>query len=77
MSIIKSATEATGLDETQIREIRRVIPDSPMKKVFAYDIEHATYMRQMNMPKTVEDFHYERGVREGLSIAKGLLERKV
>jgi len=77
VSIIKSASEATGIDETNIREIRRVFPDSPARKLASYDLEYALAMRDNNTSKTVEEFHYERGVREGIRIAKGILERKI
>ena len=75
MEIFKTATEATKLDAMQIAEIRRVMPTSPLKLIIEYDIEVALQSRALNIPKTPEDFHFERGIREGLSIAKGLLQK--
>lgn len=75
MTIIKSITEATGLQELQIAEVRKAMPTSPLKLVIEYDIEKQIHERANNIPKTQSDFDYERGIREGLSIAKGLLNK--
>ena len=65
------------MPQTQIDEIRRVMPTSPLKLLAEYDMEHEIYIRQINdTPKTLEELHFQRGIREGLNIAKGILNRK-
>jgi len=65
------------MSDSQIREICRVMPDSPLKKYIEYQLEKTVLDRRMNFdPKTQADFDFNRGVIEGLNIAKGILNRK-
>ena len=65
------------MPQSQIDEIRRVMPGSPFKLLIEYDIQLEILRRQLTEePKSSEDFHYFRGIREGLNIASGLLNRK-
>lgn len=77
MSVLKTAEEATGFPKSQVDEIRRAMPSSPLTGVLAYDFDIAIYHRRMSSaPKTQNDFDFERGVIEGLTIARGILNRK-
>lgn len=65
------------MPETQIAEIRRNLPTSPLKRLVEYEIEKTRLDRMMNnRPKDQNEVEFERGVQEGLSIAKGILNRK-
>lgn len=77
MNIIKTANEATGLTDQQIADIRRMMPSSPVRQLIEYDIDYAIQNLDIGAAlKTVEDFHFHRGIKEGLSRAKGLLSKK-
>jgi hypothetical protein len=76
MGILKDAPAATGLEQSTIDEIRRSMPTSPFKKVIAYDLEYALQSRMANAPDTIEKIWKEEGIREGLRIALGILEKK-
>ncbi len=52
------------------------MPNSPLKRLMEYDLELTIHNRRLNDPTEEKDIHFERGVREGLAIAKGLLNKK-
>ncbi len=76
MSIIKTIEQATGMTATQIAEVRRALPISPLKRYVEYELEKTQYDRVIaSKPKTEAEVNFENGVREGLDIAKGILNR--
>lgn len=76
MSFFKTIEEAIGATPDEIKRIRVALPTSPIKRLLEYDIEMEIFNRtQGDAAKTLEDLHYQRGIREGLKIAKGILNR--
>lgn len=60
----------------EIKRVEEALPISPLKRYVEYRIEKTGFERAMsNVAKTVEEINFERGVQEGLNIAKGILNR--
>lgn len=73
----KTIHEALGATPDEVKRIEAALPDSPLKRYVEYQIEKTQFERTIgNTAKTVEDLNFERGVREGLTIAKGILNRR-
>ncbi len=73
----KTIHEALGLTPDEVKRIEAALPDSPLKRYVEYEIEKTQFNLTMgNAAKTIEDLNFERGVREGLTIAKGILNRR-
>lgn len=76
MSFFKSIHEALGVTPQEVASIRAAMPQSAIKKYLEYEIERAIYERSVNeSPTTVEGLNKEMGIREGMRIAVGILNR--
>ena len=77
LNIFKTAEDYLGCPKSQIDEIWRAMPGSPYKRLLEYEIDKAIMMRRLQKdPTTPEELQFEKGVREGLAIARGILNRK-
>ena len=60
----------------EIERVEQALSASPLKRYVEYHVEKTAFDRAMsNAAKTLEEVHFERGVQEGLNIAKGILNR--
>lgn len=74
--LLKTIQEALGITTDEIKRVEQAMPQSVFKRYVEYKIEKVAFERATNnLSKTVEDINFERGVQEGLNIAKGILNR--
>lgn len=77
MDLIKSRTEATGMSEQEIAEFWRLMPESPYRKIFEYELKVRTEQETTKLQSdlTFDQYHKQKGVIEGIKIALGILSR--
>lgn len=64
------------MDQLQIDSVRRAASQNPLRKLLVYDLDYAIAMRGITeIPKTFEEFHFERGIREGMKISQGIIQK--